>query len=209
MSTESPREQAAGNAAGQQAANSAQLAQAALPSIQDILSNISAETRGGFGSFLPGINSAFDTAKTGLDADYARAGQVSGASIRQRALQSGGVFAPDQINDATAQAGFQLEQDHQQALRNLNFNKSAANMQQFNALMGLLGAGSGAALNIGSGASGNQMQAIGGMSGSSPFGSALGGAASGASLGGSVGGGYGALIGAVAGGAAGYFGSGG
>ena len=54
----------------------------------------------------------------------------------------------------------------------------------------------------------NQMNAIGGMSNSSPWLGAAGGAASGAALGSQVAPGYGTAIGAVLGGIGGYLGSG-
>ena len=202
MSTESPREAASAEAARTQAYLSQSLFQVAAPELRSVLGSVRNEL-GGANGMMPGsVSDAFAEIRSGVSSDFDSALRTQGASLKQKALQSGEVNTEPGVNQAYLSAALTLEQDRAQAMRRLNFQQAQAGLGQYNQLLSLLGQGSGAALNLAQGFSGNQQAAIGGQSGQSQFGSALGGAATGASVG-SYFGPYGTVIGGVGGGLAG------
>ena len=207
MSTESPKEEASTEAARTQVELQRRLSDVALPQLSEIIAALSKQldTNGGENRDVARV---FGEARKQLGESYGEQVSSNQNLVRQQALQSGNVFSSGQVDSAINQNAVLLDRQRAQGERNLQFQEAQASLGQYNTLMNMLGQSSGTALNIGRGFAGNQIGAIGGLSNSSPFGSALGGAASGASIGSSFGG-WGALIGGVAGGAAGYFGSGG
>ena len=207
MSTVSPQQQAATDAARYQADLSSQLSGIALPGIEDFIKSITQQL--GKGGMPSDVSAVFDQARAQNNESFDTALKSNDAVMRQQALQSGGIFTTGQINSGIGQAALGLNNQRQMAERKLNMDEAHAGMTQYNTLLQMLGQSSGAAMNMGKGFSGNMLGAISGMSNQSQFGATMGGAASGAGLGGSIGGGYGAIAGALAGGAAGYFGSGG
>lgn len=207
MSTPSPREAAATDLATTQSQLSSTFARIGLPEIQSMFTRIGGQTAGGFGSEIPMIDDAFSQIRTGMNQDFTAAGIASGASIRQRAKQSGMPFSSEQLSDATMEAGNRLNLQKDQAIAQLNFSQASANLGEFNQMMQMLGAGTGTALQMGGTAGSQANQAASMMSDSSQMGSVLGGAAQGASFGSMISPGWGTLIGAVVGGAGGYFGS--
>lgn len=205
----SPREKASAEAARTAADRSSALAGTTFPELRDILSRLNADVKidqGGVG-ISPSVAKAFDTARAGVNADYAQAGRGQQAQIAQQFKQSGSPYSGAQLNDAMTTSAMALNQNRVQAQNNLNFQESQAGLSQFNNLMNLMGVGSGAALNLGGGFASQQAQAIGDLSNVSRGQGALSGALAGASAG-SAAGGYGALIGAVVGGAGGYLSAG-
>jgi hypothetical protein len=180
------------------------LSNVALPQLSSILGQVTADLNPS--QISPSVQNAFNTARTGVNADYATAGRGQTAYINQSAAQSGGIWSTNQIQDQQVLAAQNLDQQRQGALQNLDFQESAAGMQQFNSLLQLLGQGSGTALGLGGGFGSAQAGAIGGMSNQSPGQGALSGGLAGAGTGAAFGP-YGALIGGVLGAGAGYFGS--
>lgn len=203
MSTESPREAASAEAARTQAYLSQRLFSVAAPELRSVLGSVRNELGGSVGQMPGSINEAFEGIRSGVNSDYDSALRSQGATLKQKALQSGEIGTDPGVNQAYLSAALTLEQDRAQAMRRLDFQKSQAGLSQYNSLLQLLGQGSGAALNLAQGFSGNQQSAIGNLSQSSQFGSTLGGAAAGASIGSSVYPGWGTAIGAVGGGIAG------
>ena len=177
-----------------------------LPQLSSILSRITADVSPN--GIAPSVQASFDTARTGINQDFATAGRSGQAYVKQAFAQSGSLYDTNQRSDAMLSAATNLEQERRGAMRNLDFSEAQAGLTQFNSLMSLLGAGAGEGLNLAGGFSNAQSGANSLLSNQSPGWGALGGAASGASLGASFGP-YGALIGGVLGAGAGYFGGGG
>lgn len=206
MSTESPAQAASADVARVQAQLSSQLGLQSLPELRSILGMVKQEL--GSGGMPQQASDVFDRARGDVNRGYAQAGTNMQGLLQQQAQQSGQRFLGGQVQAASQGYGIGLEQDHAQALRSLQMQQSQAGLGQYNQLLNLLGQGSGAALNLGRGFSGNQIGAIGGMSQGSQAGGALSGAAGGASIGTSIYPGWGTAVGAVVGGAAGYLSSG-
>ena len=177
-----------------------------LPQLSSILSRITADVSPN--GIAPSVQASFDTARKGINQDFASAGRSGQAYATQAFAQSGALYDTNQRNDAMLSAATNLEQERRGAMRNLDFSEANAGLTQFNQLINLLGGGAGAALNLSGGFANQQAGANSLLSNQSPGWGALGGAASGASLGASFGP-YGALIGGALGAAGGYFGSGG
>lgn len=206
MSSESPKEAAATEAARTNLGFQERLSEVALPGLKATLESLQRQLGGG--GLNQDVHAAFEGARGQLGRGYENA-LASGENLtRQQALQSGEVYQPAQLQDALTLQATQLDRQRSQGMRNLQFQEAQAGLTQYNQLMNMLGQGSGAAFNLGQGFSGLQAGAIGGMSDSNPWGSALGGAASGASVG-SAFGPWGAVIGGAAGGIGGYFSGGG
>lgn len=206
MSTESPAQAASADVARTNANLAQQLNSTSFPELSQMLGLIRREL--GSGGEPASISGAYGAARKQLDSSYDDALGNTKGLLNQQALQSGERFLPGQVNGVYGQYAQGLEQDRAQAQRRLQFGEANAGLSQYNQLLNMLGQGSGAALNLGRGYSGNQAAAIGGLSQSSQFGSALGGAASGAAIGTSIYPGWGTAIGGVVGGAAGLLGSG-
>lgn len=204
MSFESPQQSASAEAARGQAQRAGQLADVSLPQLSSILSRITADI--GQGGIPASVQSAYNTARTGVNADFATAQKGEQAYIPQAFAQAGGIYNTNQVSDAMTTAAQGLDFERRQALKRLDFSEAEAGLGQFNNLMNLLGSGAGAGLNLATGFSGAQSQAIGGMSNQSTGWGALSGALGGAGAGASFGP-YGALIGALVGGAGGYLGA--
>jgi len=207
MSFVSPREAAAADAARLQSKYSAQLADLSLPELQKAIQSWQGDLTAT--GIAPSVQAAFAPAQAGIEKDYASAQRSQQFGIEQRFKQSGLPYSQNQLADAERQAATALDAQRFQANKNLQFAEAQAGMQQYNNLLNLLGAGSGAALNLGKGFSSVQQAAIGGLSNTSPGQGALGGAASGAAIGSEINAPWGTIIGGVLGGAAGYFGAGG
>lgn len=206
MSFESPQQSASAEAARGQAQRAGQLADVSLPQLSSILSRITADIGGG--GIPASVQSAYNTARTGVNADFATAGKGQQAYIPQAFAQAGGIYNTNQVSDAMTTAATNLDFERRQALKNLDFQEAEAGLGQFNSLMNLLGAGAGTGLNLATGFSGAQSQAIGGLPSQSTGWGALSGAMGGAGAGATFGP-YGALIGALVGGAGGYLSAGG
>ena len=208
----SPRATAAADASQAQAALLAQLAGIGLPEIQNIGGMVTGQLQGGMNAIPPDIQQAFAPIQAQMNQDFAQAGVGNAAAIRQRAKQSGMPFSSEQLSDATTRAALDLEGVQNQANAQLQMTEASAGLEEFNTLMNLLGGGAQTALGFGQGAGGLATGALGGMSNSNPWGSAIAGAASGA-LAGSVVPGVGTAVGAIGGGLiggiGGYFGGGG
>ena len=207
MSSQTPQQTAASDLARSQAYLSQQLAGVSLPEYSKIIGDLQTQLNGGQES--PAVSAAFGAARSDLATNYAQAWNTNKEVLAQRAKQSGGMFASDQMADTNKANAFSLSKDFDQANRNLSFQETQANLGQYNTLLGMLGQASGAAMNAGSGYTGNQARAISGLSNSNPWGGALSGAASGAVAGTAINAGWGTAIGAVVGGVGGYLGSGG
>lgn len=175
-----------------------------LPQLQNILAQVTANISPN--GIAPNVQTAFNTARAGINQDFASAGRGNQAAITQGFAQGGQLWDSNQRADAMTLAANDLEKERRTAMRNLDFSEANAGLTQFNALMNLLGAGAGTGLNLAGGFSSAQSQAIGGLSNQSQGWSTLGGAASGAATGATFGP-YGALIGGVLGGVGGYLGS--
>jgi hypothetical protein len=154
------------------------------------------------------VQGKFDTARKGINEDFAAAGKGGEAYATQAFAQSGSLYDTTRREDTILTAASNLETERRKAMRNLDFSEAEAGLSQFNSLMQLLGAGAGVGLNLGSGFSSAQTQAISGLSNQSSGWGAVGGAASGAALGSQIYPGWGTAIGAVLGAGAGYLGSG-
>lgn len=206
MSTDSPQSAASADLSRTQAGLSQQLSNVAYPELKNIIDLLGREI--GPGGEPASIRSAYGAARSQLNQGYADASQDTLGLLQQQAKQSGERFLPGQVNAAYGTYARGLEEDRSQAMRRLDFGEQQASLTQYTQLLQMLGQGSGAALNLGRGYSGNQAAAIGGLSGSSQFGSALGGAASGAAIGAQTGNPWAIAGGAVVGGLGGYFSAG-
>lgn len=204
MSSASPQEQAATDAARVNYGINQELSNIALPGLKATLDSLAQQLGGG--GLNQDVHRTFETARGELNQGYQNSLASSQGLIQQQARQSGDVYQPQQVQDAISLQATQYDHQRAQGMRNLQFQEAQAGLGQYNQLMAMLGQGAGAGLNLGRGFSSLQAGAIGGMPNSDPWGSALGGAASGAAMGGSIGGGWGAAIGAVGGGLAGYLG---
>lgn len=207
MSFTSPREAAAADAARIQSKYSAQLADVSLPQLSSLISTLQKDVNPT--GIAPSVSSAFDTARKGVTSDFAAAGKGQAFDISQSFKQSGMPYSSSNVDEATRGAAIAMNKEKTNAMQQLDFQEANAGMNQFNQLMNLLGAGEGAALNIGKGFSSVQNAAIGGLSNTSPGSGAVGGAASGAALGSEIYPGWGTVIGGVLGGVGGYFAGGG
>lgn len=206
MSFESPQQQQAAEAARAQATRSQQLADISLPQLSSILGRVTGDLSAT--GISPSVMAAYDTARTGINQDFATAGRGQQAYIQQAFAQGGNLYNTNQIDDAKKTAALNLDQARQGALQNLSFQEAESGLTQFNALMNLLSGGAGTALNLAGGFAGQQSQAIGMLSNQSPGQGALGGALAGAGTGATFGP-WGSVIGGVLGGIGGYYGSGG
>lgn len=208
MSSTSPREEAATEAARTNFDFQQQLTNTALPGLKATLDSLQQQLGGG-NMLNQDVHKTFESARGELQRGYETSLGANENLIRQQAMQSGEVYQPSQVSDTISTQARMMDQQRIAGLRNLQFQEAQAGLGQYNQLMNMLGQGSGAAFNIGKGFSSVQGGAIGGMSNSNPWGSAIGGAAAGAAAGSQIYPGWGTAIGAVAGGALGYFGGGG
>ncbi len=136
-----------------------------------------------------------------------RHGRGEQAYINQSFAQQGGIYNTNQQADAKLLAAQNLDLERKRSLQNLDFQEASAGMGQFNALLNLLGQGSGTALQLGGGFGAAQAGAIAGLPGTSQGQGALSGALAGAGTGATFGP-WGAVAGGVLGGLGGYYGSG-
>ncbi len=155
----------------------------------------------------PSVQADFDTARKGINQDFATAGRSGQAYAKQAFAQSGALYDTNQRSDTMLSAATDLEKERRGAMRNLDFSEANAGLSQFNALMNLLGGGAGTALNLAGGFSNLQAGANSLLSNQSPGYGALSGGLAGAGAGASLGP-YGALAGGLLGAAGGYFGAG-
>jgi len=206
VSSASPQEAAAAEAARTNFDVQGQLSNIALPGLKATLDSLYQQLGTG-NSLNQDVHNTFETARTQLGESYDQGLRSNQGLLQQQARQSGEIFQPQQVQDAISLQATQMDHQRVQGMRNLRFQESQAGLSQYNQLMTMLGQGSGAAFNMGQGFSSLQSGAIGGMNNQDPWGGALAGAGAGASLGGSIGGGYGAAIGAIGGGFAGYYGA--
>lgn len=206
MSSSSPQESAATEAARTNLGVQEQLSNIALPGLKATLDSLYQQLGTG-NSLNADVHKTFDTARTQLGESYDQGLRSNQGLLQQQARQSGEIFQPQQVQDAISLQATQMDHQRAQGMRNLQFQESQAGLSQYNQLMTMLGQGSGAAFNMGQGFSSLQSGAIGGMNNKDPWGSTIGGAASGAALGTSISPGWGTAIGAVGGGLAGWLGS--
>jgi len=198
MSSSSPREIAATDATAIQANLASRLQAQGLPEIQNMIDMVTRETSGGYGSMLPMVRNAFEPVEDALKSDYGQAQASSAALIAQRAKQSGGIFGPNAVSDATTNAANLLNQDMTQAMSRLKLRETQANVSTWDQLMNIVGGGTRGSLGFMQADASLWNQAIGGMSNTSQMGSIVGGAGTGAGVG-SAFGPYGTAIGALLG----------
>lgn len=207
LSFETPQQSASAEAARGQATRSSQLADVSLPQLSSILSRIQGDLSAN--QIAPSVQSAFGAARTGINQDFATANKGEQAYIPQAFAQAGGIYNTNQMADAKLTAAQNLEFERRQAMKRLDFQEAEAGLTQYNSLLNLLGSGVGTGLNLATGFSGTQSQAISGLPQQSTGWGAISGAMGGASIGAQFGGGYGAILGALAGGIGGYASAGG
>jgi hypothetical protein len=209
MSTTSPQEEAAGQNAQWQAALAQQLAGIAQPELGSLLGGLT----GRLGAVDQTGRMAPDAAVrqgalSQLNQGYGQALMGSREAISYGGLRSGeGRLGPGVMSSAIEGAATTLDRDRQAALRNLEFMSAQSSLSDYNQVLSLLGQGTQSALGLAGGFAGASNAALGGLSQSSQFGSALGGFTAGASVG-SVAGLPGAIVGGVVGGVGGYLGAG-
>jgi hypothetical protein len=198
MANDSAKSSAANDAALSASNVSSVLGAAYAPALRDVTNWASGELRDG----MPGVTSAFSSARKELGADYAMAEKSSGALLQQQNLQAGGVFPGSVSADMQMESAYGLKQQEGKAQRSLNFQESQSKMQQYGNLMNILMGGTQQQFGLGNAFANNQMGAIGMMNGNNQLGGMLGGAATGASAGMAFGP-YGAAAGGILGGVGG------
>jgi len=205
-----------GGNAQQQAAGEIQRSQAqvqqfysgyAIPQLQQAFGLISGDLGDGMSGSAK-VNEAFDTAEKSFDTGINQQKLVSKQMIGQASRTSGAPMTSGSLDSALANAYRSLERDRDQGMRNLKFQRSQADLGEFNALTTAMSGGINTAMQGAMGNTQNALQAASMMNQGGGLYGALGGAASGAATGASIpgAGATGAVAGGLVGGILGYMG---
>lgn len=198
------QQKAAGEASRTQAQLASELWGASKGPLTEILAMLQSNASGGYNQVPEQVSREFQQARYQTNQGYDSAVMANRELAAMRAKTSGQPYTTGELDAAIAQGTWALNQNREQAMRNLQFQEAQAGMQQYNNYLSMMGLGANTAMGLSQGFAGAQMGAIGQMGQGGGWGSVLGGAASGAAAG-STFGPYGTAIGAVIGGVAGGF----
>lgn len=208
MSTTSPQQDAAIDQAQWQAMLSGQLAAAAMPGLQGVSTLVQDQLAGGPDQIPPFVKDAFKKVYSNANAGFDMARQTGAEGTAYRALTSGAGYGEGSVRSSQQQMAWGLENDRQQALKNIQFTEARAGMSSYNALLNALGTVSSTSFGLAQGFGSATNSAIGGLSNQSQAGGALGGALAGAGALAGTGNPWAIAGGAIGGGILGALGSG-